>query len=619
MADEPLPTKRISELPQATSVTDDARFPISSPAGEAFSTESISFNKLKSEINGDIPDMIKKSESPPVASIAGKNGFVVGDFLDDGSYVAGLNESIQLTPSKLTVGKSTLDQTGIDTEKLSVTHFESDDFAVRVMGKNGFYFDIPLTAEKEQKRGLDIDIRNNRNLLLSQFRLSKINTSTQPLSTDICHIISFGQSLMSGSEAWGDLSRSIAPELNVKSFGNGPRGQQSAAGTSFTPLHNSDFNPLRSRTQAYAGYTINDDQIAGLERGNQALGENPGIAAVCYLRDQYIKMRGTDDRWFVYNDVSVPGKPIEDFIKGAAANFYNRVITLVTKAKSKADALGKTYSVPAVLWLQGEYNYSGAGTTDKDQYKSYLSTLWHDLCTDIMAITGQLYPPAFHLGQTGGRWTAGDDEISIGMAQFEFARENAASGVALAGTYYQVVNKESGHLSANGSRWLGAYFGKSLARSLIARHHYFGVEPISHTAYGDIVISDMYVNTPPLQFLQPRNGFTATDYADKGFMFKDDIGVMQATNVEIIADTVVKSVLPRVPVGDLHVIYADRSLHGGNGCLADSDDSRALDNYEYPEGTEKYPESEIDELLNRPYPLENWCVAFKMIAEKAGN
>jgi hypothetical protein len=44
--------------------------------------------------------------------------------------------------------------------------------------------------------------------------------------------------------------------------------------------------------------------------------------------------------------------------------------------------------------------------------------------------------------------------------------------------------------------------------------------------------------------------------------------------------------------------------------LRDSDGTQAVDLYEYSAGSGQYPEANIPELVGRPYPLWNWCVAF---------
>lgn len=83
------------------------------------------------------------------------------------------------------------------------------------------------------------------------------------------------------------------------------------------------------------------------------------------------------------------------------------------------------------------------------------------------------------------------------------------------------------------------------------------------------------------------------------------------TRVDIVADTVVDITLGRETTGDVYLWYASQTGSNGNGNLFDSDTTVAVANYEFHEGTGQYPESNIPELVNRPYPLNNPCVAFR--------
>jgi hypothetical protein len=58
--------------------------------------------------------------------------------------------------------------------------------------------------------------------------------------------------------------------------------------------------------------------------------------------------------------------------------------------------------------------------------------------------------------------------------------------------------------------------------------------------------------------------------------------------------------------------YADRSRAGGRGALHDSDATTAEDRYCYDPGTGHYASANVPDLVGRPYPLMNWCVAFTL-------
>ncbi|MEY0199313.1 hypothetical protein AB7W27_21445, partial [Providencia manganoxydans] len=74
--------------------------------------------------------------------------------------------------------------------------------------------------------------------------------------------------------------------------------------------------------------------------------------------------------------------------------------------------------------------------------------------------------------------------------------------------------------------------------------------------------------------------------------------------------TVKITLTSNVPVG-AQVWYASKTT-SGNGNLCDSDVTVAPFSYEYSAGTGQYPSANIVALVNKPYPLNNFCVAFTL-------
>ncbi len=109
-------------------------------------------------------------------------------------------------------------------------------------------------------------------------------------------------------------------------------------------------------------------------------------------------------------------------------------------------------------------------------------------------------------------------------------------------------------------------------------------------------------DTPLLRF-----GFDS-----KGFTVRDSVGVVPLSSVRIVFDTIVELTLSRDLVGAAYVRYADKTYHDGNGCLRDSDSFVATDRYVYQAGSGQYPEANIAALVDKPYPMHNWCVAFNL-------
>ncbi len=118
---------------------------------------------------------------------------------------------------------------------------------------------------------------------------------------------------------------------------------------------------------------------------------------------------------------------------------------------------------------------------------------------------------------------------------------------------------------------------------------------------------------PPLKFTLPYVVNTATDYSGKGFRITDSAGSVSISSISIVSDTVVEIVPARaIDEATAHVWYAPKTTFNGCGCLTDSDDALARENYTYAAGTGMYASADIPALVGKPYPLANWAVAFHL-------
>ncbi|HEO0778588.1 TPA: hypothetical protein U6M14_005754, partial [Klebsiella pneumoniae] len=388
-------------------------------------------------------------------------------------------------------------------------------------------------------------------------------------------------------------------------------------GSTFTPLNGAEIRSARAVVQDLiappdGGNLMTDEAVAALPRGANNFGETVDIGAMWMWREMQLQFRGvvTDERKIVAVNCGVGGQIIEHLSKGHSWGFYNRIISAVTQIKAIADAEGKTCGVVGFLYLGNEYNYDSTkgGTTDRAEYRALLRKLIDDVIADTAAITGQTEPPLTVLYQTSGSWTRDSTNMSIGEAQLDICAEDA--NVMMASPAYAVTDK-GGHLDANGYRWLGMQFGKTLHRAIDRRQHWRPLQPLSVTLRGNTLRADFLVWSPPLQFRSCYVGSSPTMYAAKGFRVTDDAGDVPVTRADIVADTVVDITLGRETTGDVYLWYASQTGSNGNGNLFDSDTTVAVANYEFHEGTGQYPESNIPELVNRPYPLNNPCVAFR--------
>ncbi|MGS1677940.1 hypothetical protein GHV09_007225 [Klebsiella pneumoniae] len=462
----------------------------------------------------------------------------------------------------------------------------------------------------------DISRRNSANLAAAAAARDEINTRIARPVYDYNILITDGQSLSNGTEGWAALSKDIHATLNINMLGDSVR-PKNENGSTFTPLNGAEIRSARAVVQDLiappdGGNLMTDEAVAALPRGANNFGETVDIGAMWMWREMQLQFRGvvTDERKIVAVNCGVGGQIIEHLSKGHSWGFYNRIISAVTQIKAIADAEGKTCGVVGFLYLGNEYNYDSTkgGATDRAEYRALLRKLIDDVITDTTAITGQTEPPLTVLYQTSGSWTRDSTNMSIGEAQLDICAADA--NVMMASPAYAVTDK-GGHLDANGYRWLGMQFGKVLHRAIDRRQNWRPLQPLSVTLSGTFLRADFLVWSPPLQFRSCYVGSSPTTYAAKGFRVTDDAGDVPVTRVDIVADTVVDITLGRETTGDVYLWYASQTGSNGNGNLFDSDTTVAVANYEFHEGTGQYPESNIPELVNRPYPLNNPCVAFR--------
>ncbi|HCA9415896.1 TPA: hypothetical protein MYJ91_001255, partial [Klebsiella pneumoniae] len=459
----------------------------------------------------------------------------------------------------------------------------------------------------------DISRRNAANLAVAAAIRDEINTRIARPVYDYNILITDGQSLSNGVEGGAAMSKDIRPALNINMLGDSVR-PKNENGSTFTPLNGAEIRPARAVVQDLiappdGGNLMTDEAVAALPRGANNFGETVDIGAMWMWREMQLQFRGlaTDERKIVAVNCGVGGQIIERLSKGHSWGFYNRIISAVTQIKAIADAEGKTCGVVGFLYLGNEYNYDSTkgGATDRAEYRALLRKLIDDVITDTTAITGQTEPPLTVLYQTSGSWTRDSTNMSIGEAQLDICAADA--NVMMASPAYAVTDK-GGHLDANGYRWLGMQFGKVLHRAIDRRQNWRPLQPLSVTLSGTFLRADFLVWSPPLQFRSCYVGSSPTTYAAKGFRVTDDAGDVPVTRVDIVADTVVDITLGRETTGDVYLWYASQTGSNGNGNLFDSDTTVAVANYEFHEGTGQYPESNIPELVNRPYPLNNPCV-----------
>ncbi|WP_223560194.1 sialate O-acetylesterase [Chryseobacterium lathyri] len=199
------------------------------------------------------------------------------------------------------------------------------------------------------------------------------------------------------------------------------------------------------------------------------------------------------------------GTCITDLSKGTTT--YNSLLSQVQTAKNTAASLGKTFSVPAFCWTQGEEDYRagdnagdyGSGKYIPTEYASKLIKLIDDLNTDIKAITGQkndvkciMYQVASHNPYT--RYPR------IAIEQLNAAIKDKR--IFLAKTMYDVEYNAADNVHAPNKTYrnMGNHYGIALFDAIVKNEHRLPIYPVKNTRVGNSMYIQFHVPVKPLMF-----------------------------------------------------------------------------------------------------------------------
>lgn len=380
--------------------------------------------------------------------------------------------------------------------------------------------------------------------------------------TDHVHFLFSGQSLSIGAQGRPVLS-TIQPFDN-KTFEGGPRS-----------------------LSHQLGYLIDLVEFEG--DGNR--GETPCSGAANYVIELAWIHPGFD---MISSTVGHGGYTIRQLNKGSA--WYQLLIDHVQAGASLSASSGKTYSVRAIGWLQGE-NDQYAGAKPRLEYKRDLIEYQRDVDQDVKVLTGQGENVPLISYQLSCYVAQGGDYRNVTLAQLDASEESDQITIC-SPTYPFPYDDDRVHLTNVGYLWIGHYFGKVFHEIVVERKEWVPLSMKSTRVMGrrqgDVVIVEFHVPEPPL-VLDKTNLPAATDL---GFAIEDDGGALTLKSIEVVGDTKIQIVVDRPLVTNARLRYALDYLgtglklnNGASGNLRDSD-GRSF------------------ELYSQTYNLYNWCVAF---------
>ncbi len=473
-----------------------------------------------------------------------------------------------------------------------------------------------LSATAARAEEPDLADRDAQNKRWSEQMLERPKLLPPPLEAQYNHIVTFGQSLASAAEGWPALSKE--PGYDNLMLGDSTRSA-TFSGDRFVPVGGAAFKPLRAVVQLKRDpkVLLDSTAVAALKPHDQEEGESVEVGALNMARRLYLQDKGLETdpaHLLVASNAATSGRSIAQLSKVGGTGEYKRVLQAVDQARQVAESKGASYSLSAFFWLQGEYDYAEiqGGINDKQRYKTALRQLRDDLYRDTARAFGQVQMPAFISYQTDAKTSVVNGSLDIGMAQWELAREEP--NWYLAGPVYPYVDQGT-HLTANGYRWFGQMLGKVYHQIVVERRGWQPLSPLGATQEGREILIDFHVPHPPLAFSEPYIGHQARMIENYGFVITDDQGKVPVENIEAAADTVLRLVTARDLVGTPTIRYASQAV-GGAGELHDSDPTVADADYEYLPDEGMPADADIDALVGKPYPLQNWCIAFELVPRR---
>ncbi len=433
--------------------------------------------------------------------------------------------------------------------------------------------------------------------------------NTAVIRHGINHVLSYGQSLSNGWDARPLPSRlgsdsvmlghSVRPRVEA-GVGWEPMGE---------PMGETRLEPLRPTAQAFGQDTLlTTAELAALPPEEAMLGETILESALPLWRRRMVADgRDSDASRLLGSACGVGGQSIEALSFTAEPGLFHRLHECVDVARAVCANEGLAYGMAAMLFLQGEGNNWGVGgTDDRSAYKQLLGRLRRDFNREILGnALGQGRTAPWFLHQTGGAYSSVTNAIP--QAQLEFCLETP--NCHLVAPIYPLTEAPRGHLDGNATRWLGAQFGKVMHKVITRGEMWRPLMPHWAEMVGREIRIGFHVPVPPLVWQNPIAGHERIAIPSAGFEICDAEGEVPIESVKRAGPTEVRIITARRVNAGGFVRYPGRNRMG-RGCLRDSDPDVADDVFIADDALFAYAGETLRDLVGRPYPLANWCVAF---------
>ncbi|MGR5951123.1 hypothetical protein ACT9TU_22705 [Raoultella planticola] len=408
-------------------------------------------------------------------------------------------------------------------------------------------------------------------------------------------VIVYGQSNAVGADTAYALS--TTQMFGNLMLGNSPRGSNFSSGSTVYDYGAVGGNNLVPLVEVIQATTWGETVVSGI------------VNTAKYLHNRKMLLANDTDRLFAGGSAGVSGATIAK-LSPAANQSWGRFTSMLTGFKSAADAAGYTVGSCGIVYIGNEAD----NAKTYEYYYGALEALKAAMVDAVKSTFGQNTDTHLVLTQYGGQFAYDATHQASAIALVDFCDNNP--DVSFAGCQHQYPGPGA-HLASNSYRWLGANIAKALHQALNGtKQPTFRIIKAQHS--GNKIYVAAKVPVPPITFKTAYDKWAPVDYTDRGFTVTDDTGTLVGSelSVDVIAPCVIQITCSRQLAGEVRVTLGDLANHAGVHNIADSDPSVSMFSWEYHEGTTQPAAENIAGLLNKPYPLFNWCARDSVISEK---
>lgn len=234
---------------------------------------------------------------------------------------------------------------------------------------------------------------------------------------------------------------------------------------------------------------------------------------------------------------AVPGADYNSLKKGTTP--YNNGLTDITTADGLTTNLSRSLRIIATANLHGPADRANAAA-----YPSYLDEWQADYQSDIQAITSQAQTIPMFIDQSSNFTGYNESTSELVIAQLSAAQNN--NQIYMVGPKYQFAYAgDNVHLTNQGYRWLGEYYGKAIKRVVYDSQSITALAPAEVVRNRDIISLRLDVPAPPIA-IDTTNVLSQTNY---GFEYTDSGSPPSITNVQLDGQDTVRITLSATPTG----------------------------------------------------------------------